>query len=153
MARDLDILDPSHSLDGIPVLAALSSEERLRLAQASDWHRFSAEDIITDPGDESSVVFFMVDGRAKVVNHTLLGNEVRLSDIQNGSYFGQLSAFDEGPRTASVIAVEDSLVAAMPREVFFEMISCNPRVLRPILADLASMVRQTNQIFMEYHLL
>ena len=111
------------------------------------------EEVITDPTDESGVVFFLTEGRARVVNHSLLGSEVRLSDIEIGAYFGELSAFDQGPRTASVIAAQACHVAAMPREVFFTMISQNPRVLRPILSDLASMVRQTNQKVMEYHLL
>lgn len=148
-----DLLGPRESLEAIPVLESLTTEERAALASECTWQDFAPEDIITDPSDETGAVFFLTEGRARVVNHSLLGSEVRLSDIEVGAYFGELSAFDQGPRTASVIAVEACHVAAMPREVFFTMISRNPRVLRPILSDLASMVRQTNQKVMEYHLL
>ena len=146
-------LDQIESLDGIPLLASLSAETRQALAQRCDWRHLKASEVITDPSDHSGVIFFLTRGRARIINHTLLGNEVRLADVEAGDYFGELSAFDRGPRTATVMAHLDCVVAAMPREVFFETISQNPRVLGPILENLALMVRRTNEKVIEQHLL
>lgn len=141
------------SLDSIALMADIDAEERRRLAARSDWFQLPAGAEITGPDDASGCVFMLVAGRARVVNHTLLGNEVELSVIEPGSYFGELSAFDDGPRSASVVALDDCLVAAMPRDVFFEMISRHPRVLRPVLHNLARMVRSTNDRVMDHALI
>ncbi|MEM7224668.1 MAG: Crp/Fnr family transcriptional regulator [Pseudomonadota bacterium] len=145
--------DLVQSLDGVPLLASLSAEERAALARQCAWRHLGADEVITDPSDESGNIFFLIRGRARIINHTLLGNEVRLADVQEGAYFGELSAFDHGPRTATVLTALESVVAAMPREVFFDTISQNPRVLGPILENLARMVRRTNEKVIEQHLL
>ena len=147
---DLELL---RSLDGIPLLASLSAEARAALAEQCDWRHLPADAVITDPSDQSGEIFFLTRGRARIINHTLLGNEVRLADVQEGAYFGELSAFDRGPRTATVVAALACVVGAMPREVFFDTISRNPRVLGPILENLAQMIRRTNEKVIEQHLL
>ena len=146
-------LELVRSLDGVPLLASLSAEARAALAGQCDWRHLAENEVITDPSDESGKIFFLTRGRARIINHTLLGNEVRLADVEQGAYFGELSAFDQGPRTATVVTALESVVAALPREAFFETISQNPRVLGPILENLARMVRRTNEKVIEQHLL
>lgn len=141
------------SLDSIALLSEVDAEERRALAARCEWLQLPSGAEITGPDDASGCVFMLVAGQARVVNHTILGNEVELSVIEPGSYFGELSAFDDGPRSASVVALDDCLVAAMPRDVFFETISRNPRILRPVLHNLARMVRSTNDRVMHHALI
>lgn len=151
--QDLYTAEPSAGFDGVPLLASLSHAARAELALQCNWRRLAANEVITDPSDTTGDIFFLVHGRARIINHTLLGSEVRLADVQEGDYFGELSAFDEGPRAATVVTAMESIVAAMPREVFFDTISQNPRVLEPILTNLTRMVRRTTEKVIEQHLL
>ena len=144
---------PEAGLENAAMLAPLDSVERQRLSQLCDWREIAAGEAITDPDDDSGAVYFLAAGRARVVNLTLLGNPVTLSDLMPGTHFGELSAFDGGPRSATVLAVEPCVVGAMPREDFFTLISENPRVLRPLLERLAGMVRSTNERVMQHALL
>ena len=59
-------------------------------------------------------MFFIIQGTVRVVNYSLSGREITLDDLPEGYYFGELAALDGAPRSASVMALSDCLVAALP---------------------------------------
>jgi CRP/FNR family transcriptional regulator, cyclic AMP receptor protein len=63
--------------------------------------------------DESNDVFFILEGRIQVKNYSENGREFIFSEIGAGQIFGEFSALDGLPRSASVVAIEESLVARM----------------------------------------
>jgi CRP/FNR family cyclic AMP-dependent transcriptional regulator len=131
-------------LSTIPVLSTLSRQDLADLAAECDWRRFLAGDYIIDKVDSNHDVFFLIKGRAQVENHTLIGTAVRLSDIVAGSYFGELSAIDGGPRSAEVRAMEECLVVALSPDAFRRLLTRHPSMLITVLQNLAAMVRHTN---------
>ena len=52
-------------------------------------------------------------GRLRAVSHGVR-QDLIFSDMEAGSFFGELAALDGGPRSLSVFAVNDSTVAKMP---------------------------------------
>ena len=63
--------------------------------------------------DELNDVFFILEGRLQVKNYSEHGREFIFSEIGAGQIFGEFSAIDGLPRSASVVAMEDSVVARM----------------------------------------
>ncbi|HET7717579.1 MAG TPA: Crp/Fnr family transcriptional regulator [Bauldia sp.] len=72
--------------------------------------------------DESNDVFFILEGRLQVKNYSEHGREFIFSEIGGGQIFGEFSALDGLPRSASVVAMEDSVIARMRAPDFLALL-------------------------------
>ena len=62
-----------------------------------------------EPGD---AMFVIMSGRVKVVIFGESGREVTLSLLRSGDSFGEMSLFDQGPRSAHCLAIEPTTLPA-----------------------------------------
>lgn len=137
------------TLDGFELLAPLSAAERDRYARLCRWRRYGANEQIIDSQSDSRDVYFVVKGMVRVVNYSLSGREVTLDNIGAGGYFGQLAAVDGSPRSANVMACEDTLTAAMPPDQFCRLISENAPIGLAVMQELARLIRQSTDRIMD----
>ena len=71
-------------------------------ARDCGWKAYGAHEQIIDRQSETKDVFFVVEGKVRVVNYSVSGREITLDDIEAGGHFGELAAIDGLPRSASV---------------------------------------------------
>lgn len=108
------------------------------------WRRVRAGEEIIDRQSESRDVFFVVEGKVRVVLYSVSGREITLDDIGPGGYFGELAALDGEPRSASVMAVEPSLVASLGDDAFRKVTTEHPDVALALMRRLAAVVRASS---------
>ena len=94
-------------------------------------------------------MFFIVQGTVRVVNYSLSGREITLDDLTQGYYFGELAALDGAPRSASVMALSDCLVAAMPQEQFLALLENHSSISLKVMKSLAGIVRASTDRIMD----
>jgi hypothetical protein len=87
-------------------------------------------------------VFFVVEGRARVLLYSQAGQVVSFRDLGPGDTFGELAAVDQGPRSARVEAQADCLVAALSAAVFRDLLSTEPSVAQAVLRQQAGTIRR-----------
>ena len=109
------------------------------------WRRFAAGEQILDQLDETRDVYFITQGRVRVVNFTVQGKEVALDDLHEGDYFGELAAFDGRPRSSSVIAIEASGIAKMSPERFLKLIQNYPKLSLRVLTNMAGIIHASTE--------
>lgn len=85
-----------------------------------------------DPGD---ALYLVGSGQVKVVLIGEDGREVILSVLGEGSFFGEMALLDDEPRSAHVIAMEDSSVLALRREDFRARLRASPEVAIALLKE------------------
>ena len=142
--------EPTHTLDGVPLLASLSKAERTELGRQCRFKRFTAGEHIIDMQSDSRDVYFVLEGTVRVVNYSPTGREVTLDDIGPGGYFGELAAIDGGPRSAFVMPQGGwALTAGMPSPVFLALLAKKPQIGLDIMRRLARMVRQSDHRIMD----
>lgn len=129
------------TLSAIALFKKMPQAAREGLEKRCRWRNYAAEEQIIDRENDSQDVFFVVSGVARVVIYSSSGREVSFDDIQVGGVFGELSAIDGRPRSASVIARTDSQIASLPAPVFCEMLEAHPSVAMILMRRLAAMVR------------
>ncbi len=76
-------------------------------------------------------------GQVKVVLIGEDGREVILSVLGEGAFFGEMALLDDEPRSAHVIAMEDSVVLALRREDFRARLRASPGVAIALLKELS----------------
>lgn len=95
-------------------------------------------------GDRSDSVYACVEGRIRVFVTLPSGRELLIGMKQPGEEFGELSAIDQRPRSASAVAVEPSIVAWMPGERFLDELHQEPDLALAVLRSLATQLRRSN---------
>ncbi len=139
----------SDTLAGIDLLAPLTPEQLRGLERLCRWKRYPGREQIIDSQSETRDVFFVVSGQVRVVNYSVSGREITFNDLAEGSHFGELAALDGQPRSASVMALSDCLIASLPQEHFLETLEKCPAVARKVMVHLAQMVRVTTDRIMD----
>lgn len=142
--------DATPSLSGIELFDGLGDSDRDALARLCRWRRYTAHQDIIGHQDETNDVYFIVGGRVRVTIFSLSGKEVSFRDLPAGKSFGELSAIDAAPRSATVIALIDTVLASMPAEVFRRVLNDHPDVAAKMMRHLAGLVRKLSDRVVEF---
>jgi len=86
----------------------------------------------------------LLSGRVKVYLSDAQGKEVTLNQLGPGEYFGEIT-LDGGPRSASVMAVEDCRCAVVKRAELTTFLEKNPELALHVVRKLARRVRDLTE--------
>ncbi len=139
----------AHSLAGIALFDGVDEKELKRLERLCQWHRYKARQKVFDRDTDRRDVFFVVDGAVRVVNYAMSGREIAFETVTAGEICGELAATDGLPRTASVDAIEDTLLAFMPAAAFRDLLRRNNDIALRVLDRLVRMVRACDERIMD----
>lgn len=95
-----------------------------------------------DPGDS---LFVVREGRVKVVLVAEDGREVILGILGVGEHFGELALIDDQPRSAHVVAMEDSTLLVLRRDDFRRRVEQSPQVAWALLMELSRRLRRADE--------
>lgn len=121
--------------------AGLSTEDLAALAARCRWRTTNSDELIIGHRDQSRDVLFLMSGLVRVNVYSLSGRQVSFRDIRPGDVFGELSAIDGKPRSASVESLMPSTLMVMPQPVFLDMLKAHPSVMIETLCRLTALVR------------
>lgn len=137
------------SLKDIRILDGMSAQAMQAVEKACTWRRYSDHEQIIDRQSDSTDIYFVVDGRVRIVNYSLSGKEITLEDLEAGSHFGELSALDGQPRSASVMSLDSCLIAALSQERFLGLLRENSEIAFRVLRALAGIIRNSTDRIMD----
>lgn len=137
------------TLAGIALLRRLPHERIQKLDQMCAWRVVSEGDEIMTRDQQTSDVHFIVKGKVRIVNYSASGREVAYATADSGDYFGELSALDHHPRSASVIALDECKLAIMSASLFCETIKSDPEIGFCVLQKLAAIIRANDDRIMD----
>jgi CRP-like cAMP-binding protein len=125
---------------GDGVLAAIAAE-------CSVQHYGDGE-LVIGHTDTSFDVLLLVSGAARVSLYSADGQRVGFIELPHGMMFGEISAIDGLPRSASVEASEASIIARLPQRRFLALMEENPAFAIAVARQLAGHVRRlTTRVF------
>jgi CRP-like cAMP-binding protein len=122
----------------VEILSGLKDSDLASLAADLVERRVAAGDPIVGEGTGGVAFFFILDGETSV---TVGGEEV--ATLKRGDYVGELALLDpDGPRTATVTAKTDVVLAAMTAWQFRPFVVAHPEVAWTLLQRLARRLRE-----------
>jgi CRP/FNR family transcriptional regulator, cyclic AMP receptor protein len=111
------------SLAGIDLFAYVDAASRQTIERRCAWRRWASGEQIIDRENLSNDVYFVVSGRVRVVDYSDTGHrEVIFDEIGPGGYFGELAAIDGEPRSANILAEEETVTASLTSDAFVDML-------------------------------
>ncbi len=137
------------TLSNIDLLSDLKPADLKKVEDSCGFKHYAAQEQIIDRQSESTDVFFVVRGEIRVVIYSLSGREITLDDLSGGGYFGDLAAIDGEPRSASVMALTDCLVASLPQDHFLSLLENHPQTALKVMKSLTRIVRTATDRIMD----
>jgi CRP-like cAMP-binding protein len=119
------------------ILAALPASQLARMLKFAQLQVALPNEIVIKrhaPGDS----FYMVLSGSVRARIYVGGDERTLARIPAGQFFGDLSMFTQTPRSADVVAEQQSRLLRISAEAFRRLMEENPAAASPVLFGLAS---------------
>ena len=111
----------------------------------ADTMNFKKGATIINEGTTGSHAYLILSGSVEVSKQ--VGEEkLVLSRLVKGSIFVEMSLVDDKPRSATIVALEDTEVRVITRDRFESMLEQNPRAVIPLLKQVFQRVRYLNQM-------
>lgn len=107
-------------------------------------HRFRADEIIFTHESEGDDMFLIAEGRVKITKTTRYGEETILAFLHEMDFFGELSMIDEQPRSATAVAVEDSVLFSLNKKNFDKLIYNHQAFTINLLKNISRRIRTSN---------
>jgi len=139
----------SSLLAGIHLFEGLQPDALSEIELACRYRRFAAHELIVDRDSSGTDVYFVIQGSVRIVNYSLSGREIAYEDLLAGQHFAEFSAFDGLPRSACYMAVEPSLIVALPGRLFVELTLRNPEIARRVILRMTQVIRTANERIMD----
>ena len=128
-------------LQNIPLLAGVNEDTLKQVGEAMQIRVVERGNHVIEKGSTGHHLMFLLTGRLQAFDLTEDGREVGLNFLSPGDYFGELSIIDNLPRSATVVACENSLIASLPRAQALALFYHNPLVAERLIKRMASSIR------------
>lgn len=123
-----------------PLFSSLSKRGLEAILKSATEKAFGAGEKILQEG-ESGVGFYQIlEGSAQVIR-----GDAELATLGPGDFFGELAVLDGEPRTADVVALEDTTCLILTRWAMKSIIPAHPDVALGMLEELARRLRESNR--------
>jgi CRP/FNR family transcriptional regulator, cyclic AMP receptor protein len=150
VSRAMDGKKPGRveTLQRLPLFEGLEDVALAKIAAVAEERAFTAGDVLVREGSLGLAVFFIVDGHCEV-RHEAAGKV--LATLGPGEVFGEMALLDPGPRTASVVALDDVVVYTLSNWHFKPIVEEHPSVALHMLKTLAGRFRRLQAEMLKAH--
>ena len=133
------------SLRAIPMFSSVSDEALESIASLLIERSFPKHKTIVEEGAPGDYMYIIVEGRVKVTKLSGDGREKILELLDVGDFFGEMSLFDEAPRSASVKGLSQVRILALARNDFLRLLARSPDLALSVIQELTRRLRQVDE--------
>ena len=131
-------------LKEVPFFQGMTADQLEALAAACEEEWFAEDAAIFVQGEPGGALYVVVNGRVGIDREKRKGSFVHLATIGPHSYFGEMSLFDNSPRSASAIALQDTMTLRLQREHLIDLARQNPDMSLQLIDVLSQRLREAN---------
>jgi CRP-like cAMP-binding protein len=139
--EDIEIVDAAPSaaeaarsiFPRTPLFSALDEEHLRALIERVELRHLAAGETLFSRGDPADALFVVASGAVGVLLPGPDGEDVEVTRLGEGAFFGEVALLAEQPRSATIRAVADTELIAVARSVISEVIADSPELLQVLL--------------------
>ena len=132
-------------LQQVPLFSQLAPADLQRVVELARDRSYPKNSVILFEDDPGDALFVVAKGQVKVVLIGDDGREVILSVLGQGEFFGEMALIDDEPRSAHVIAMEDSDLLVLRRDDFEGILAQSPKIALSLLKELTRRLRRADE--------
>lgn len=126
-------------LSSVWLFSECSRGELKTIQRKAEPMTVEAGTVICEEGEVGQTFYFVVSGKAAVLQHGR-----KAAEVGPGGYFGELALLDRLPRSATVKALTDMELLAISQRDFNKILKDAPSITRKLLGATASRLRNSD---------
>ena len=124
----------------------LNDEDRASLAEAIDIRELGAGDTLFKAGEPGEALYVVRSGEIELFIKDTAGQRIALALVGPGEMFGELALLDQGPRTATAIAMSATELLELDRDDLLLLFQRSPAAALRLLAAMGRMTRKADEL-------
>lgn len=112
----------------------------IMFAKICTVEEYQSGSTIYKEGDTSRYISLILSGRVSIV-----ANNKEVAQRASGQYFGEMALIDTTPRSASVVAMDNTVLANISEPDFTEIADNHPKLWRYLAHELSEVIRVLNR--------
>ena len=132
-------------LKNADIFAELDEAELEAVAETCSEQVMRAGEKIFAEGEPGNRLFIISEGEVRISRTVPGSGEEALTVLKRGACFGEMSLFDEAPRSASVKAMSDVRILALARNDFLRLLGRSPDLALSVIQELTRRLRQVDE--------
>lgn len=141
-------------LKGVSLFSDLADEEIDLIVPLVKEKAFNHREFIIEEGRHGRDFYIIAGGQVEIRKRINDNKEKLLAVLEEGNFFGEISLFDRGARTASVRSSGGSTILEIDGDRFNELLSSHPamgvKVLRAMMTEMVYRLRRSNEIIRDF---
>jgi uncharacterized membrane protein len=137
--------DPNFLAD-IKMFELLDEDDRVALAAMVDEKTVPSGQTLFQAGDPGDSLFIVREGQIELFIKDTTGQKIVLHTAESGDMFGELAMLDFGARTATAVALTESILLVLDREDLVMLFKRIPEAALHMLAALTGMTRKADEL-------
>ena len=135
----------AYFLGTVPIFADLGKRERILLESLVHIRTYKQNEIVFEEGDPGSGMYIIRSGRVQDFSKAGDGQEVEITRLLSGDFFGETTLTAPANRTASVRAVEPTELLGLFRADVLELAKKQPAIACKILMGVTRVISERLQ--------
>jgi CRP-like cAMP-binding protein len=135
-------------LRGLELLSGLSSSQLEDVSRRLKPVRYRQGEVIIREGDPGDEMFFIESGRVQVERGEG-SNAIVIAELGAGNLFGEMALLTGSPRAASIIALSDMELWALPQADFEDLVTAYPNLALALSRLLSERLRSTDERYLK----
>src|SRR5258708_20533053 len=144
MGSNTQLSDEAQHLALVPLFGQLDEHDLAKLAEEVDQVFFKSGEVIFHEYDQGDALYLVESGAVRIWVHDDDVQQITLSELKPGDFFGELSVLDKGERSANATAMTDSTLHRLHRDDFHQFMLKHPHVAVDLICEIGPRLRQTN---------
>lgn len=132
-----------YDLDHIRLCDGMAPAEMQEMERIVRVQKVKRRQLLYLPGDPSSNVYLLKQGRIKLTNTGASGKVVTLEILEPGEMFGELEALEEVPRETAAEALDNAMIGVIHWEDFSNYLAKHPNISMKLTKLIGLRLRHT----------
>ena len=136
-------------LKEVELFSGLSRQYLSILGESCHEKTFKEGETLMEQGQRGLGLIVIVSGSVRVVKKIASGEELEVGTSGPGEFIGEIAVLDDSPRSASVIATEDTECLVLASWTFNAAMKNHPEIALEVLPVVVRRYRETNDKLLE----
>ena len=132
-------------LKRVDLFSGLRKKDLTSLAKSCVERSYKAGQTLVKQGDSGVGLYMIVSGKVKILKETINGETLEIAVQGPGDFFGEMTVLDNAPRSASIIAIENTECLLLTSWDFRARLEVHPEIALDILPIVVKRFRETNE--------
>ncbi len=127
-------------MKSLPAFEGLNQRELVAVERIIHQRRYGIGEVVFGENMPGAGMYIIKSGAVAIRKKISDADEIELAVIEENNFFGEMALIDEMPRSASAVAVKETILFALCKPDLENILDRNPKVAARIIINIARLI-------------